>query len=163
MCGIIAVSSDNAILSKKIAETSLKKIQHRGPDNSAIFSDNNISLGSCRLSIFDLSNDANMTMQDATGRYTITYNGEIYDISSLKSNITKPVNTSNDTIHLLDFLTENENKINDINGMFSFAFYNSRKKLLTIARDRLGVKPIYYSIDKDGYIVFSSELLIALG
>ena len=87
MCGIIAVSSDNAILSKETAETSLKKIQHRGPDNSSIFSDNNISLGSCRLSIFDLSNNANMPMQDASGRYTITYNGEIYNFIEIKKNL----------------------------------------------------------------------------
>tara|TARA_B100001109_G_C18864295_1_gene476015 strand:- start:4622 stop:6430 length:1809 start_codon:yes stop_codon:yes gene_type:complete len=158
MCGIVGFTSykPEPEKIKKFTNT----LSHRGPDQEGFkiieMGDLFLHLGSARLIIRGTEIDS-MPMQNRVGNY-ITYNGEIYDISSLKSNITKPVNTSNDTIHLLDFLTENENKINDINGMFSFAFYNSRKKLLTIARDRLGVKPIYYSIDKDGYIVFSSEM-----
>ncbi len=158
MCGIVGFTSYKPEPEK--IKNFTNSLSHRGPDQEGYkiieMGELFLHLGSARLIIRGSEKDS-MPMQNGIGN-CITYNGEIYDINSLKSNISEPIDTSNDTTHLLDFLTENENKINDINGMFSFAFYNSVKKSLTIGRDRHGVKPIYYSIDKDGCIVFSSEM-----
>ena len=158
MCGIVGFTSYKPEPEK--IKNFTNSLSHRGPDQEGYkiieMGELFLHLGSARLIIRGTEKDS-MPMQNGIGN-CIIYNGEIYDINSLKSNISEPIGTSNDTTHLLDFLTENENKINDIKGMFTFAFYNAVKKSLTIGRDRHGVKPIYYSIDKDGHIVFSSEM-----
>ncbi len=159
MCGIIAVSSDNAILSKEIAEESLKKIQHRGPDNTAIFNNNNIFLGSCRLSIFDLSNKANMPMQDASGRYTITYNGEIYNFIEIKKKFKINTKTDSDTEVLIELYSLLKEKcLNELNGIFSFIIYDSHENIFFCARDRLGVKPFYFTTNRKVNFHASSEI-----
>jgi len=159
MCGIIAVSSENAILSKEIAEKSLEKIQHRGPDNSSIFNDNNISLGSCRLSIFDLSNKANMPMQDATGRYTISYNGEIYNFIEIKEKFNIKTKTESDTEVLIELYSLlKEECLKELNGIFSFIIYDKLKNIFFCARDRLGVKPFYFTSNETINFHASSEI-----
>ncbi len=158
MCGIVGFTSDKPELEKIRQLTS--SLSHRGPDQEdykiiemgKMF----LHLGSARLIIRGSEHDS-MPMSNESGNYII-YNGEIFDLESLKLNTHDPPDSSNDTIHLLNFLSNNKNKLSEINGMFSFAFYNSKKESLILARDKLGIKPLYFTINTDGHIAFSSEM-----
>ena len=119
---------------------------------------NNIFLGSCRLSIFDLSNKANMPMQDASGRYTITYNGEIYNFIEIKKKFKINTKTDSDTEVLIELYSLLKEKcLNELNGIFSFIIYDSHENIFFCARDRLGVKPLYYQFENKKLII-SSEI-----
>ena len=158
MCGIVGFTSDKPELEKIKQLTS--SLSHRGPDQEdykvieigKMF----LHLGSARLVIRGSEQDS-MPMSNESDSYII-YNGEIFDLKSLKSKTSNPPDSSNDTIHLLNFLCENKNKLNEINGMFSFAFYDSKEDSLILARDKLGIKPLYFTVNIDGHIAFSSEM-----
>ena len=83
MCGLAAIFGSSQSR-KKDTENMISSIAHRGPDHQGFFHEEDISMGSCRLSIFDFSDKGNMPMSDKTGRYTIIYNGEIYNFKELK-------------------------------------------------------------------------------
>ena len=93
MCGVAAIFSNDKNLENQVSKV-IKRIFHRGPDDSGFYKNNNLSLGSCRLSIFDLSSNAKMPMTDSSGRYVVVYNGEIYNFPEIKKNlIFKPKQT----------------------------------------------------------------------
>lgn len=163
MCGINGIFNFN---SQKIPdEFSLMEkmnhaIRHRGPDDSGIWHDhsNKLWLGHQRLSIIELSNSGHQPMISDNGN-VIVFNGEIYNYKELKSNLKNISFRSNSDTEVLLKLYElkGENLLNDLNGMFAFAIWNSSKEELFLARDRIGKKPLYYTF-QSGIFVFSSEI-----
>jgi asparagine synthase (glutamine-hydrolysing) len=162
MCGI------NGILhlqsQKKVDERVLTKmrdaLEHRGPDDKGIFIDNNLGLGHRRLSILDVSHSGHQPFLSEDGRYTMVYNGEIYNFkdfySELKSN-GFDIKTCSDTEVLMKlFQLYGLKMLNRLNGMFAFAIWDKKEKKLTLVRDRMGVKPLYYSFYNET-LYFASE------
>ncbi|MBK9190873.1 MAG: asparagine synthase (glutamine-hydrolyzing) [Crocinitomicaceae bacterium] len=160
MCGINGIfhfekskPRDSEI--QKMNET----LRHRGPDASGIFSEKEIELGHQRLSIIDVSESANQPMKSADGNLILVFNGEIYNYKEVRSQLTEySFKTESDTeVVLAAFQKWGENALRIFNGIFAFAVWNKTKKELFIARDRMGVKPLYYFADNDVF-VFSSSL-----
>jgi asparagine synthase (glutamine-hydrolysing) len=136
-------------------------ITHRGPDDRGLFIDHNVGLGHRRLSIVDVSRGHQpMTNEDAT--LHITYNGEIYNHADYRESLEANghvYNTHCDTETILHLYEEHGAACVDyLRGMFAFAIWDQRKQELFIARDRLGVKPLYYVLGDDGSLYFGSEI-----
>lgn len=136
-----------------------KITSHRGPDGTGIFCDDGISLGHNRLSIIDLSDAASQPMASFDGKLIIVFNGEIYNFKELKKELSGyPFKTNSDTeVILAAYQKWGKNCIKKFNGIFAFAIWDKIKKELFIARDHIGVKPLYYFWDGDKFI-FSSEI-----
>ncbi len=132
---------------------------HRGPDADGFYSDETIALGHRRLSIIDLSANSNQPLYDNTNNYAIVFNGEIYNYQEVKSKIKNyDFKTNGDTeVVLAGYILWGAKVLDYLTGMFAFAIYNKQTKQVFIARDRLGVKPIYYYKD-DSNFIFASEL-----
>lgn len=134
-------------------------VKHRGPDDSGIFLSNTCGLGHVRLSIIDLEGGHQPMVKKINRLRTvaITYNGEIYNIHELRKNLTTNFDTESDTEVILNgYIEEGIDFIKKLNGIFSFAIYDSQNGLY-IVRDRLGVKPLFYT-EFDNDIIFSSEI-----
>ena len=161
MCGI------NGIVSRKHSENLEKRIEsmnnsliHRGPDHGGVsIISSNVALGHRRLSILDLDSRSNQPMQSKSCRYTITYNGEIFNFEQIKGELSYSFETESDTevivvaleLKGLDWF------LSRANGMFAIAIFDTELDEITLIRDRFGIKPLYYYQDKD-LIVFSSEI-----
>jgi len=163
MCGITGVYAFNEIgrFSLINLHGANEALAHRGPDAARLFDENRTGLAHRRLSIIDLSSDANQPMTDASGRYTIVFNGEIYNYQALRQDlIGKGVNfnSASDTEVLLYlYIHEKEKALDKLHGFFAFAVYDNAEDTLFIARDRLGIKPLWYYIDEDRFL-FASEM-----
>jgi asparagine synthase (glutamine-hydrolysing) len=160
MCGICGFYGSE---DKDLIKSMTKLLRHRGPDDTGIFTDKNISLGHTRLSIIDLSKAGHQPMSNKEGILTISYNGEIYNYKELRKDLEKKgykFSSSTDTEVVLSSYQEyGEKCIEQFNGMFAFAIWDSTKKSLFIARDRLGIKPLYYYYNKTtNHLIFSSEI-----
>ncbi|MBZ9632333.1 asparagine synthase (glutamine-hydrolyzing) [Salegentibacter sp. LM13S] len=159
MCGIAGIVSTKAN-SEKLQQM-LKLQHHRGPDHTGNYVDSGYStLGHNRLSIIDLSAKANQPFKDNSGRYHLTFNGEIYNYKELKQELKAHYNykTESDTeVLLAAFIVWGKSCLNKLNGMFAFAIWDSREKKLFAARDRFGVKPFFYSEENQEFY-FSSEI-----
>ncbi len=135
-------------------------IRHRGPDDTGIWSDaeRGIFLGHQRLSIIDLSSTGHQPMLDERGN-AIVFNGEIYNYKSLKSELKEyHFKSGSDTEVLLNsYAKKGHATLTDLNGMFSFSFWNKEKEELQLAKDRAGKKPLYYTT-MNGIFAFSSEV-----
>jgi len=136
-----------------------RRLAHRGPDAEGFFVENEVALGHRRLSIIDLSNDANQPMQDVSGRYILVFNGEIYNYREVKSLLPDyPFRTNSDSeIILAAYAHWGVGCLQHFNGMFAFAIWDKEEHELFVARDRLGVKPFYYFQQGETFI-FSSEI-----
>lgn len=164
MCGIngIAYASRSG---KRINENILKKMRdvqfHRGPDDGGIYIDENIGLGHRRLSIVDVSHGA-QPMFNEDRSCVIIYNGEVYNHADYRAELEAKghvYQTHCDTETILHLYEEYGAKcVEKLRGMFAFAIWDKRKKELFIARDRLGVKPLYYAHDTEGNLFFGSEI-----
>jgi asparagine synthase (glutamine-hydrolysing) len=145
---------DDAIVRDMNAATA-----HRGPDGTGHWSDTFASLGHNRLAIIDLSAAANQPMTSVSGRFTIIFNGEIYNYRELKKELSSyPFATSSDTeVILAAFERWGTDCFARLRGMFGLAIWDSEKKELTLARDQSGIKPVYFS-RTPGRVAFSSEL-----
>ncbi len=137
-----------------------ESLKHRGPDATGVFVDEEIALGHLRLSIIDLSETANQPFFDATSRYSITFNGEIYNFQEVKKLLPEyPFRTDSDTeVILAAYIKYGADSLSLLNGMFAFAIWDRERKELFAARDRLGVKPLYYAQNNDSTFVFASEI-----
>jgi asparagine synthase (glutamine-hydrolysing) len=157
MCGICGFNSDNKELIRKMASV----IEHRGPDNFGFYLDKNVSLGHRRLSIIDLSEKGKQPIFNEDKSICVIYNGEIYNFNSIRDELEKRGHrfySNTDTEVIVHAYEEyGENCISIFNGMFAFAIYDIDKKKLFIARDRLGIKPLYYYF-KNGKFAFASEI-----
>ncbi|MDB4056840.1 asparagine synthase (glutamine-hydrolyzing) [Candidatus Thioglobus sp.] len=159
MCGILGELSLNKI-DETIFKSNLLKLNHRGPDDYGVYFEEGIALGQTRLSIMDLSQDGHQPMISNCGDYVIIYNGEIYNFQEIKEELHQKghsFHSHTDTEVILNgYIEYKENIVSKLNGMFSFSIYNKVTKELFLARDRSGIKPLYY-FDKKGF-AFSSEL-----
>ncbi len=160
MCGINGIID---FQQKKDLSQSIKKmnaaIKHRGPDNEGTFIYKNLAFGHRRLSIIDLSDAAAQPMSDNSGRYTLIYNGELYNFKGLKAEL-KDYNFKTETdseVILAAYRKWGENCLSRFEGMFAFALFDKQDNSVFMARDRLGIKPLYY-YKSDYYFVFSSEI-----
>lgn len=136
-------------------------IAHRGPDGSGVWTGPGVGLGHRRLSIIDLAGGA-QPMMSADNALTVTFNGEIYNFQSLRRELQNAgyvFQTDSDTeVILHGWRHWGEDCVQHFDGMFAFALYDARTRQLFMARDRLGVKPLYYAQIPDGSIIFGSEL-----
>ena len=157
MCGIAGFTGRGE---EPILKEMIHSIRHRGPDALVTFWDKEVSLAHARLSILDLRAEGNQPMFSADRRLSIVFNGEIYNYLQLKKELSSKYafQTTTDTEVLLYLYKElGTNMLDKINGMFVFALYDFDKKELFIAKDRMGKKPLYYSVTHDSF-VFASEL-----
>ena len=164
MCGINGIAFSSR--SRRTVDTAVLKrmrdvITHRGPDDEGIFIDGVVGLGHRRLSIVDVA-AGHQPMTNEDGTLHITYNGEIYNHADFRIELEAKghvYKTHCDTETILHLYEEHgENCVDYLRGMFAFAIWNQRKKELFIARDRLGVKPLYYVHTNDGSLYFGSEI-----
>jgi asparagine synthase (glutamine-hydrolysing) len=167
MCGIAGLVSKNP---KPHIQSMLQSIEHRGRDDEGIFTSDPIDqegrqvcLGHRRLAIIDTSSAGHQPMVSSDGRFVITFNGEIYNYRELKALLQSKghqFQTDSDTEVLLYAFSEwGRSSLSRLNGMFSFAIWDDHRKSLTLARDRLGIKPLYYSyIREKNIFVFGSEV-----
>ncbi len=164
MCGIngIALSSRSGRrLERAVLERMRDVITHRGPDDQGSFVDGRIGLGHRRLSIVDVK-AGHQPMTNEDGTLHITFNGEIYNHADFRASLEARghvYRTHCDTETILHLYEDfGENCVDHLRGMFAFAIWDQRKKELFIARDRLGVKPLYYTQNFDGSLYFGSEI-----
>lgn len=163
MCGIVGIFAKDSIgqLNFSNLRNAVDALHFRGPDSKGIYSDQNIGLGQTRLSIIDTSNAAKQPFSSPDQRYTLIFNGEIYNYKTLRKALEAKgysFKTSSDTEVLLFHLIEfGESGILDLNGFFGFAFYDKETKETIVARDRFGIKPLHVYEDKH-QLIFASEL-----
>jgi len=164
MCGIngIALSSKSGhSINLAGLERMRDIITHRGPDDKGIFIDGRVGLGHRRLSIVDVAS-GHQPMTNEDGTLHITYNGEIYNHADFRNGLEAKGHTYRthcDTETILHLYEEyGESCVNHLRGMFAFAIWDQRRHELFIARDRLGVKPLYYTHADDGSLYFGSEI-----
>lgn len=158
MCGILGS------INMKFVPESLESIHHRGPDGSGVkqFRINNheVTLAHRRLSIVDVSENGAQPMASGDGNMFITFNGEIYNHASLKPQMKfTDFRGHSDTETIVNYFNEKEvcEGLKELNGIFGFALLDQKNQRLYVARDRFGVKPIYYYF-RDNQLVFSSEI-----
>jgi asparagine synthase (glutamine-hydrolysing) len=158
MCGIAGIIGLLANDSTHRIEQMTQKLAHRGPDANNTYVKNTVAFGHRRLSIIDLSTGANQPFSDVSQRYTMVFNGEIYNYNEVKSLIDYPWQTTSDTeVILAAYIKWGTNCLQYLNGMFAFAIWDHQTQSLFMARDRMGVKPLYYYHHKN-ILVFSSEV-----
>jgi asparagine synthase (glutamine-hydrolysing) len=143
------------------ARNALGTMRHRGPDAKGEWSEKNVFLGHNRLSIIDLSEQANQPFLDEEGRYVLVFNGEIYNYLELRSELIKLgaiFRTNSDTeVVLKSFIQYGPDAFLKFDGMFAIALFDRRQERLYLVRDFLGQKPLYYYDSPSGF-VFASEL-----
>jgi asparagine synthase (glutamine-hydrolysing) len=147
MCGIVAIQGNVASREQRLTAM-LAAQKHRGPDATQMWSDTNISLGHNRLSIIDLTETANQPMHSACGRYVLVFNGEIYNYLELKATLSAHytfVTQSDTEVLLAAYAHWGKNMLPHLNGMFSLLIWDKKAQTLFAARDRFGVKPLYYA------------------
>ena len=159
MCGIAGILNRQEPVEPEQIKRMADSMSHRGPDAEGIFMDGEVGLGHRRLSIIDLSEAANQPFEDASGRYTIIFNGEIYNYAEIKPSLSDyPFRTHGDTeVILAGYIKWGAESLSRLRGMYTFVIWDKQERELFIARDRLGVKPLYYYHDKDQF-VFASEV-----
>ncbi|MBF0289967.1 MAG: asparagine synthase (glutamine-hydrolyzing), partial [SAR324 cluster bacterium] len=160
MCGIAGFSGN---FERSLLEQMNQSIAHRGPDDAGVYIDQEqkIGLAHRRLSIIDLSAHGHQPMWDKTQTVAIVFNGEIFNYQELRSHLIKEgweFESHCDTEVLLNlYLKEGEEMLGSLNGMFAFALWDTRNQTLFLARDGVGVKPLYYAETPKGFL-FASEL-----
>jgi asparagine synthase (glutamine-hydrolysing) len=162
MCGIVGVAWRNSAPGGAAAErfrAALSALRHRGPDASGEEHDAAVWLGHNRLSILDLSPDANQPMRSADGRFVIAYNGEVYNYRDLATEHgLRSLRTASDTEVVLRLFAERGVQcLRTLNGMFAFAIHDRARQTLWLVRDRFGIKPLYFAVQPDR-LAFASEI-----
>jgi len=136
-------------------------IEHRGPDGEGFFVDGFVGLGHRRLAIIDLSPAGYQPMQTTDGRYVIAYNGEVYNFQEIRLELESrgyQFHSKTDSEVVLNAFAEwGTGCLERFNGMFAFSIWDKKELRLTLARDRYGVKPLYYSV-QNGSVIFGSEI-----
>lgn len=162
MCGIAGIFNlDGAPVQIEILRGMGEIMAHRGPDDSGLFAQGSVGLAHRRLSIIDLSPLGHQPMWTVDGRFGITYNGEVYNYVELKKELAQLGHTfqsNSDTEVILEAYREwGEKCVTHFNGMFAFAIWDRVNRNLFLARDRLGVKPLYYFYNGLVFL-FASEI-----
>ncbi len=163
MCGILAISSPKDTLAYTTVAKMLNSISHRGKDFAGIehISKHNVWIAHARLSLIDLSSRANQPMTNEDGNLYLSFNGEIYNFRELRSDLIQLGHTfkshSDAEVILHGYEAWGVSLLERLNGMFAFVIYNAQNNEFFCARDRFGIKPLYYAIFKNNLIV-SSEI-----
>ncbi len=163
MCGIFAAVKQGSIadaMLQRVVESGLDRIRHRGPDGSNVWTspDQSVGFGHVRLAIVDLETGAQpMSLEDGT---TIIFNGEIYNYLELRQELgAADFHTGSDTeVILRAYRRWGEDCVNHLRGMFSFLIWDARTRKVFFARDRFGIKPLYWYEHPDGDVYFASEI-----
>ncbi|WP_217560475.1 asparagine synthase (glutamine-hydrolyzing) [Paenibacillus sp. GbtcB18] len=157
MCGVLF--TDDPSVDKELFVNSLRLIEHRGPDKSLCYWEHTeMKMGHNRLSILDIDDRSNQPFQSEDGRYVMIYNGEIYNYLELAKQFDLLTRTSSDTEVLLQlYIRFGPNMLSMLNGMFALIILDTSTNQVFVARDRLGVKPLYYYRNR-GNFTFSSEI-----
>jgi asparagine synthase (glutamine-hydrolysing) len=161
MCGLAGFTKE--IREKErgaLLRSMISSIRHRGPDEEGYYEDEDISIGACRLSIIDIEG-GHQPMTNEDGSIRLAYNGEIYNFKELREDLSRNghiFRTRSDTEVIVHAYEEyGYGCLEKLRGMFAFALWDKRKQLLFMARDRFGIKPIYYARLKEG-LIFASEM-----
>ena len=158
MCGITGCNAD---IESEVLQNMTDILSHRGPDFSATESIGNIHFGHTRLSILDLNESSNQPLWDIDKTACIVFNGEIYNYKKLKERLIKRgyrFKSKGDAEVLLNMYIEyGSEMLNDIDGIFAFAIWDTKHEELFLARDQFGIKPLYYIENESGFF-FSSEI-----
>ncbi|MFL6513863.1 MAG: asparagine synthetase B family protein, partial [Chthoniobacterales bacterium] len=164
MCGIFGFIShkSEAIPEKDRLRETANLLQHRGPDARGFHVEPGVALVHTRLSLLDLTERGNQPFWDPQKRYALIYNGEIYNFKELRTELAAegaPFETSCDTEVLLEALLRwgPDKTLPRLEGMFTFALYDTTEASLLVARDRYGIKPLFL-VDCDSHFIFSSEI-----
>jgi asparagine synthase (glutamine-hydrolysing) len=162
MCGLAGAVAVDGAAPAFDERPVIAALEHRGPDSSASWTstDGAARLVHCRLAIRDLSPAGAQPMTSSCGRLTVAYNGELYALDGLRARLgARRLRSTSDTEVLVEACAEwgPDRVLPELVGMFAFALWESDERRLTLVRDRLGIKPLYWSLD-DGVLAFASEL-----
>lgn len=162
MCGIAGILNfKKNLVSQAELKLMTDAIQHRGPDGEGQFVDRYLGLGHRRLSIIDLSDAGKQPMTTGNGQLVLSYNGELYNFRELRRELEdlghKFFSQTDSEVILNAYAEWGSSCLNKFNGMFAFAIWDKLREELFLARDRYGIKPLYYTI-QDGNFLFSSEV-----
>jgi asparagine synthase (glutamine-hydrolysing) len=163
LCGALSVGGGDPEPLRSAVSRMTGALAHRGPDDEGVWVDlgGRVALGNRRLAIIDLSPDGHQPMVDAGGRVVLTYNGMIYNYPELRRDLAAsgyPFRGHSDTeVILALYRREGAEMFRHLRGMFAFALWDGDSNTLLLARDRLGIKPLYYA-QRNGRWIFASEL-----
>lgn len=160
MCGIIGAWLAKTNISNEDFNTAVDSLYHRGPDERGVFIENQFYLGMRRLSIIDLKSGSQPIYNEDKTK-VVLFNGEIYNYKELIQQLTLRghcFRTESDTEVIVHTLEEGFDKISNLRGMFAITHYDRVKGELSLIRDRVGVKPLYYLYKPEQYFLYSSEL-----
>ena len=165
MCGICGqLRFDKQVVKSQDLETMMQKIARRGPDDSGIWLDKNVGLGHRRLSIIDLSNHAHQPMVDDTLSLSLVFNGTIYNYKSLRQDLIKQgyrfFSTSDTEVILKAYHLWGEDCVLHLDGMFAFCIWDGKK--LFVARDRMGIKPLYFNLTNQTFSFASNTQALSV-
>ena len=165
MCGIVVVFNLNGEpVSPVLLRTMTDTIKHRGPDSEGFYVDSFIGLGHRRLSILDLSRSGHQPMGTEDKQFVITYNGEVYNFRELRAeleNLGHSFQSRSDTeVVLKSYVRWGPDCLQRLNGMFAFAIWDRTRQELFLARDRYGIKPLYYTLVGSTLIIASEQKAI---
>ena len=160
MCGLFGVLSlGDTRLDPTVIERMSQSISRRGPDARGEFIDGPIVLGHRRLAIIDLSENGRQPMTEVSGRWTIVFNGTIYNYQELRQELSQlgyAFRSQSDTeVIVVAYAHWGKDCVSRLHGMFAFAIWDSHTRVLFLARDRMGIKPLYYA-NTDAYFLFAS-------
>ncbi len=162
MCGIAGIIGARSTTLGAGIRRMTKHLKHRGPDDQGEFSDDWLAVGHRRLSILDLTAEGRQPIWSADGRHAIVYNGEVYNFASIRKQLQDAGYTfrskTDSEVILNAYLAWGKDCVLQFNGMFAFAIYDSQAKKVFLARDRMGIKPLYYAQTEDGVLLFASEV-----
>ena len=158
MCGINGILSPTIDDQEGRIKAMNQRLSHRGPDDEGVWGQEGVALGHKRLSIIDLSSAGHQPMVSACGRFVMVFNGEVYNFRELKSRFEYPYRSHTDSEVVLAAWSQMGSKCVELfNGMFAFAIWDKKEQTLSLGRDRLGIKPVYWSLNDKGFS-FSSEV-----
>jgi asparagine synthase (glutamine-hydrolysing) len=157
MCGICGFNWKDEQLAREMAA----RITHRGPDQEGVFADDRATLAFRRLSIIDLSENGAQPMANEDGTIQLVFNGEIYNFQELRERLTKNGHTfrsrTDSEVILHAYEEYGDNCVDHLRGMFAFAIYDGPRNRFLLARDRIGIKPLYYTFQNNRFL-FASEI-----
>ena len=158
MCGIAGIRRfDGAPVDKDLLRAMTSRLVHRGPDAEGFWTKGPIGFGHRRLSIIDLSGSV-QPMESTDESCHVTFNGEILNYRTLRQRVAYPYRTSGDTETILAcYMAHGEAVFSDLEGQFAFALHDAHDNSLLLARDRMGILPLYYYIDSNIF-AFASEI-----
>ena len=161
MCGIAGLVGDFV---PEFGRVAIRALAHRGPDGDGLYENaqQGVTLAHTRLAIIDLSSAAAQPMRSRDGRYVLIFNGEVYNYRDLRSDLVARgyqfISTGDTEVLLAGLAAFGAAYVKRLNGIFAFALWDAVERTLLLARDQLGVKPLYYAEPRPGVVVFASEI-----